>query len=50
MCENKLKTTQQSCTRGKLGLRIVSLMIHVNCLGAAALVEISQCPRSKAQS
>lgn len=42
MCDHKLKTPQQSCKRGKLGPRLVSLMIYFNSLGAAGKVEISR--------
>lgn len=40
-CDHKLKTTQQSCARGKQGLRIVPLMIHFNSLSATGKAEIS---------
>lgn len=44
-CDHKLKTTQQSCTRGKQGLRIVWLMIQLTLsvlLGRQRLVGVSQ--------
>lgn len=41
MCGHKLKTPQQSRTRGKLGLRIVSLMIYFNSLSTAGKISKS---------
>lgn len=41
MCGHKLKPPQQSCTRGKLGSRIVSLMIYFNSLSTVGKISKS---------
>lgn len=41
MCGHKLKPPQQSCARGKLGSRIVSLMIYFNSLSTVGKISKS---------